>query len=473
MLNRVTAALSLILVLAAACGGSSSPATSATSPGGATAEAPTPSPEPEATAGAGDDPLPQHLTFAPGETISADGKAGIFYLDPKTGAAEAWVVPANPAPDLGYYLAFSFTVGGLSSDGSRFIYECKESRANSGPVPCGGSTHDVWYLFDTTSGRRTTLTAFDADLLTISPDGTTLFGETSDGLALAAADHPADPRKVVLPPDADGLRFDVNWSPGGDRLVLVDASLNLFLVRVGDATVTALGLRSYGAAWSSDGAKFAVGERVSENQSRLVVMDRDGEELWSKPMTTGGVGGTWSADGTLLYAEEQERAPAGAGYGPQERVDVLDAGDGRTRYRITGAFCPVGWAGESHVLLTSSYGFGEVVADLDAGSLKRIDVYAMPTPFDSGRAIVFDGSDFRSYELATGATSMIAHTTVTPSWDTLHGIPLFADGRIIFTALHLGHGGCGEGGAPKDPSAPALLAGPFADDAPVTRGGVH
>jgi hypothetical protein len=51
--------------------------------------------------------------------------------------------------------------------------------------------------------------------------------------------------------------------------------------------------------------------------------------------------------------------------------------------------------------------------------------------------------------------------------------PLFAGGRLVFTSLHGGHGGCGEGNSPQDPPAPELLAGPFADDAPVTRGGTH
>jgi hypothetical protein len=40
-----------------------------------------------------DPPMPEHVTFAPGETISAPGKAGVFFVDPKTGAGDGWVYP--------------------------------------------------------------------------------------------------------------------------------------------------------------------------------------------------------------------------------------------------------------------------------------------------------------------------------------------------------------------------------------------
>jgi hypothetical protein len=132
----------------------------------------------------------------------------------------------------------------------------------------------------------------------------------------------------------------------------------------------------------------------------------------------------------------------------------------------------VGWVAGTHRLLTESYGFGEALVDLEARGLRLIDVYARPTPLDPNTAILFDGSDFRSYDLATGATKLIAHTTVTPAWDPNHGA-LFAGDRLVFTALHGGHGGCGEGAGPQNPPRPELLAGPFADDAPVTAGPAH
>lgn len=415
--------------------------------------------------------MPQHVTFAPGETISADGQAGIFFLDPKTGAAEGWVVPAFGDPALTYKLPFSFTLGGLSADGSKFVYRCDEPHTGSGPVLCGGSPHEVWYLFDTESGKRTRLDAFTRALMTLSPDGKTLLGETADGLAFADAAHPGDLRRLTLPTDANALSFSVNWSPDGSRLVLVDASLNTFLVRVSDGLVTELGIRAHGASWSSDGAKFAMGKQIDTAHSELMVLDRDGGVLWSKPMTTGGVGGVWSADGSLLYASETE-PPLPPNTIGADRVDILDSETGATTYRVRGGLCPIGWVGPTHHLITESYGFGQALVDASTGQLtmlNNVNAYGLPTPFDPNIEVMFDGSDFRSYDLSTGATKLIAHTTVTPAWDTLHGA-LFAGSRIVFTALHLGHGGCGEGSGPENPPKPELLVGPFADDAPVTMG---
>jgi hypothetical protein len=47
---------------------------------------------------------------------------------------------------------------------------------------------------------------------------------------------------------------------------------------------------------------------------------------------------------------------------------------------------------------------------------------------------------------------------------------LFAGKRLFFTAQHGGHGGCAEGASPSNPPQLKLETGPFADDAPVTRG---
>ena len=37
----------------------------------------------------------RHVKFAPGETISAQGEAGIFFVDTATGATEGWVGPGG------------------------------------------------------------------------------------------------------------------------------------------------------------------------------------------------------------------------------------------------------------------------------------------------------------------------------------------------------------------------------------------
>ena len=453
-------------LLVAGCGGSSG--AERTSSAAVTAAA-------TATAAPGVAPTPEHLTFAAGQTISADGKAGIFFLDPYTGAADAWVVPTNGVPDTsGYYSPFHFSVGGFSADRSRVVYTCKAS-GTSGLEPCEGGPTYTWYMLHTETGGRTTLAGFTGDFASISPDGSTLIGRTGDGIGVARASEPSSVRPVSLPEGAAGdlSQARADWSADGSRVVLTAGmqARSTTLIDTEEASATALAVSPAGAAWSPDGMQFALGRDIDKDRSELAVVDRDGEEIWSKPIAAGGVGGVWSGDGRYLYAEERE-APAADGFGPLDRVIVLDASTGATAYRIRGGFCPTGWAGTSHTLLTGSYGFGQVVADLDAGALRVIDEYAMPVPFDDTLAILFNGSDFSSYDLTTGAKKLIAQTTVSPAWDPNHE-PLFAGERLAFTALHGGHGGCGEGQGPKDPPQPELLVGPFGDDAPVTRGGVH
>jgi len=463
----IVVVLAASAVLIAGCGGASKPAASPT--GTATTATAAVTAVPTASAAADEAPMPQHVTFAPGETISADGQAGIFFLDPKTGEAEGWVVPAATFPDSGP-LPFSFTVGGFSADGGEVVYTCLEPKANSGPVPCGGGAHELWYLLDTGSGERTRLDAFTGPFLTISPDGSTLFGQTADAFALADVSQAGVQRPAALPADSDTSYPHVDWSADGGRLVLTTGGAkSTFLVDTTSGRVTPLNIASYSGSWSPDGARLVMWKQIEEGQGEFRMLDRDGRLVWSKRASSNGTSGAWSADGSLLYAEVQDRPAASPGFGPLDRVDVMDGTTGVTRYRIRSGFCPIGWVGETHRLLTESYGFREALVDLAAGTLKFIDGYGIPTPFDPNLAILFDGSDFRSYDLTTGATKLIAHTTIGPAWDTNHGA-LFAGNRLVFTPLHGGHGGCGEGAGPENPPRPEGVVGPFADDAPVTRG---
>jgi hypothetical protein len=446
------------VALIAGCGGS---ATKATTP---TAPATTP------TASVVEAPMPRHVIFAPGETIRADGQAGIFFLDPVTGAAEAWLVSAATFQDAGP-LPFSFTVGGFSADGRKVVYTCMEPKVNSGPVPCGGATDNTWYLLDTKSGQRTRLTAFTGPFASISPDGKTLLGATADSFALANAEPPGAPRPIASTAGSEVAYTHAEWSADGGRLVLTvstppasGSTVSTFLVDTTNGRVTAL---DGGGAWSPDGARLISWKQMSDEEGELRMLDRDGRLVWSKRST--GAAGGWSADGSLLYAQVLDQPRVSTAYGPLERVEVIDSNTGATAFRIRGGLCPVGWVAGTHRLLTESYGFGEALVDLEARGLRLIDAYARPTPLDANTAIIFDGSDFRSYDLATGATKLIVHTTVTPAWDPNHGA-LFAGDRLVFTALHGGHGGCGEGAGPQNPPRPELLVGPFADDAPVTAG---
>lgn len=90
MVIRLTGALLVAMsMLAGACGGSSSALPTAT-PTLSASETVSPSPpeatEPPEQATAVPAPTPRHVTFAPGETISAHGEAGIFFVDYEDGS---------------------------------------------------------------------------------------------------------------------------------------------------------------------------------------------------------------------------------------------------------------------------------------------------------------------------------------------------------------------------------------------------
>jgi len=433
------------------------------------------------TTAAGEPPVPQHLTFAPGETIIADGKAGVFFLDPSTGAADAWVVPAGVG-DPG--LPYTFTIGGISSDGSKVVYECLEPRPNatpSVPGPCGGGADHLWYLLDTQSGARTRIAAFTGPFETISPDGSTLLGVTSDGVALADASDPRAIRPVPMP-QGSGLPIFASWSPDSANVILRTGVngypvTGTFLLRIADIRLLTLDVTNPAIDWSRDGSKVALATQDSR-KGALVVVDRDGARIWSRQMDTLSPNPRWSSDGSLLSLQVLASPPSDMAPSGIERVDIFDGGIGATKYRIAGAIAcqdPV-WTGDAHHLLVGSYAATAgssptSLIDLAALSVTPLNGYLTPLPFDAAHAVDSDGSSFSLVDLSTGAKTLIAHTTVTPGWDALHeNQPRFAGGRIVFTSLHLGHGGCGEGGSPETPPRLELLQPPFGDDGPVTRG---
>jgi len=470
----VASACSLAL-FAAACGGgaSKSPTPAPTGPA-ATATAPAPAP----TLAPDDAPLPEHVTFSPGETISADGEAGVFFLDPKTGAAEAWLVPAAHVGQSGY-LPFTFTPVSVSADGSRLLYTCKDYDASGQLAPCGGAAHNVWYLFDTRSGERTRLSAFEPlalspDLFTpvsISPDGRTVVAATRSALFVAPADDPGALRRIDIPEDPMYTQaIVVGWSPDSSIVIVrvmppgIPGGRSFAIaIAAGDVNQVADG----SVAWAPDGAHFAVASGFSDD-SELVMYARNGGVLWSKPAHAPGGGPAWSADGKYLYVFQRDAVPTAADPNPPDRADVLDPQTGETLVRARGVLCPEGWVGSTHRFVTGTYGAGEVVVDVDAATYKALPSYAHAAPFDDETVYAFDGADFRAVDIATGATRLIAHTTVFPAWDPAH--PMYAGDRIFFTPLHGGHGGCGEGSGPAVIPKVEVQRGPFGD-APDSRPG--
>ena len=116
----------IAVALFAACGGSGEPSREGTA---------TPVPSASPTAGPGIDlPLPQRVSFAPGEVVSADGP-GIFFTDPYTGATEGWHLPDAVNKEM----PFEFSVSDVTADGRLLLYECQRHNATGQLAPCGST----------------------------------------------------------------------------------------------------------------------------------------------------------------------------------------------------------------------------------------------------------------------------------------------------------------------------------------------
>jgi hypothetical protein len=205
---------------------------------------------------------------------------------------------------------------------------------------------------------------------------------------------------------------------------------------------------------------------------KITVLDRDGGPLWTKVIPSAG-GGVWSGDGTLLYLNIVEQLPSSPAFGALTRMDVVDASTGLTAYRLNGMFCEGGWVPDTHQIITWSWTSGQVLANLDDASVRPLTTTRGELfPFDRTRAILSDERDISWYDLATGATALIARSDNSVIWDPVAGTA-FAGDHLVLTAPVRGHGGCLEGSAPANPPTPEVLVGPFADDAPVTPGAGH
>lgn len=438
-----------VLALTAACGGGS------VSPAAPSARAPSPVASPslqpetaQAPTPAADTPAPRRVTFARGQTVVAPAEAGIFFLDPKTGATEGWVVPD---PGAG---APAFTVGAVSASGTKVIYSCQAAAL---PPPCAGRSSIVWYVFDTGTGARARLDRFQGSFISISPDGRTILGNTAQGVAMAATASPDAVRLIDQGRGARGVASAAYWSPGSDRGVLV---LDLVTPRPPTPTPersllldgTGQVLHELGTvwdlAWSPDGSRFAEehGAGYYDLNHTLTMFDRGGGVLWTRaPVYSRGGNLQWSPDSRSLAVQ----ALSTPRYSLSEiRLDVLNAATGATRYRIPGAFACSGpvWTADGSRLIFDGPG-GSVVADPATRAFRTLRQFVTPDATNPDLGITW-GGDFGLVDLNSGRWTLLSHTTLDPSWDPVHGLPLFAGGRILFTPHHGPHGGCGESIAP-------------------------
>ena len=399
-------------------------------------------------------PSPQSLTFDAGELIDVED-AGVFFIDIATGEAEAWVTPdsaGNP---------FAFTLVSMSADGTKLVYACMMS-TTAGLASCDGGSGDtiINYLLDTETGERRALTAFSGDrrrpdrfvqqFVALSPDGETLLGIGADGaLIRASSDEPNQVETIAIPGAGGETPIDAVWSPDGGAAVVfvgVAGSQPGKVVFVADdaASATPLVDETVSAFWSPDGARLLLVGRAA-----LWMFDADGAQIWTKPHDLLITNIRWSPDGTAIAMHVTQSGDSTV----PESIAVLDAGTGEVRFRIEAALACAGqlWNADGSRLLFGSYEHDGrlVLADPETRTFSAPpEWYGLtPNPADPNLAILFEGESFFEIDLRTGErTRTIAETTVSPAWFFDHE-PLFAGDRIVFTAPHGGHGGCGEGGS--------------------------
>lgn len=408
----------------------------------------------------------RHVTFAQGQVVSADGP-GLFFVDPESGATEGWVVPGGGV--------FEFMLTGISADGSLVLYSCREQRPEGSPVPCDDAPEPgVWHLLDTEQARRTTLPG-GVQYLSLSPNGETLLGISDGEFVLAAVRDPEDRRGIGLAGDAP--RFATSggstWAPDGSA-VLVTSERATHLVRASDGVHTELLPASQsatlpGIGWSTDGSKIALARHPSPDPTSpstagtpgILVFDASGTLLWESLLPGGNP--RWSPDGSqLAVTVDPPRVPTPS-FALDFRLDVFAGETGAALYRIDGVICPGDvWAADGANLLVESYdGQGTFLADPETGTFRPLGTFAVPHPSRSA-GVRFDGRGFQLVDLSSGAITPLAETTVDPAWYSDHG-PRFVDDRLVFSAPHLGHGGCGVGTAPEELPQLAFQYPPFVD----------
>lgn len=410
----------------------------------------------------GTEPIPRPVTFAPGETVSAEGP-GIFFLDPETGATEGWVIPGENR--------FALTVTSISADGGLVLFTCREQYPEEGLGPCNRFAPDspfTWYLLNTETGERTQLPHV-MEFRSFSPDGSMLLGETADGLALASVSSLRTASVTALS-DVRPLGVasgSASWSPDSASIIVRSAA-GTFLVRADSAETVQLLPEAVvrGIAWAPDSSKVVLvlppEESTSlDSPSGIFVFDGDGNQLWHRPAEGEAPNPRWSADGEQLAVQVRvvyEQEPN------VFRLDVFDGATGEPRYRIPGAIACSGriWTADGSRLVVGSYGLGAFVGDPNTGTFRRLEVGAKPSLTDPDQGIGFDGFDFYRVDLSSGEFTHLAETTVEPAWFSDHE-PLFVGERIVFTAPHGGHGGCAVCCGLDNPPEPAFRYPPFDD----------
>jgi DNA-binding CsgD family transcriptional regulator len=421
------AAVAVVLAILATRGGDSPPAPPGPSATQATAASPTseatPTPTEPAAATAAPSPVPTatpgppHLeTFAPGDTI--DVAPAALFIDPATGASEAWVIP-GAQPEIS-----------IAPDGSYVIYR----------------TVDGYRLLRTDDGSDRTIEA-DSLPVELGPAGAGFVASTQDRFVVSvfngAGDHigelwlggPEYPSSVSWSPDASLIAYAIY--PGGG------SSLQLTLRTPDDSSTRSVnaGTASGGISleWSHDSRRLAV---VTDDWVR--VFDRTGAWIGASEGEFSGFSANprWSEDDAYLFVDWMPQVGGG-------EVAYLFAPDATPLFRFVVPDYAGGCGGEQW-LDAQTIAFGQYDLRTDG----TFETHDAPRDFWSAERL--------GVTLADGIAFHFPH------FGTRYGYGELEDGRLAVELFTFGggHGGCGEAWSGFRETEPHLDFPPYSDLAP-------
>jgi hypothetical protein len=423
-------------------GGAAAPTSPASpTPVGSVMPAPSPSPG---------ESLPQLVRFAPGQVV--DVQTGVFYVDPRTGAVDAWQVPGDLSP-----------VGFEVSPNGRYIAYGGSLSQQPGSLPS-------WRVFDT---RRNVVRDLSYGPPQFAPDEERYAVAGPDGVSIVRAQDGVVERAFPIARFREPLGFvpRIDWSPDSATLLVAfdeppwagraEGRVIRLTPATGEATEVANGVLPY-PRWSPDGRLFFVIDRQGDG---LRAMTPDGRPAWTVSLSTLGMVMPAPPDkppavqASLPWTSPDGQHTAVSFRGdldaPFNRVYVFDTATGAVRFWVDGSYtCPLhAWTADSRWLLVNGARGderGAFLVSADGSTLRFLAPHVADlSPTDSGIAGLRGGdgglATIDVLDVPTGDVQQRIRFTGDLGWDTNHDPIWLTDGRMVAHAPHPGHGGCGEG----------------------------
>lgn len=393
---------------------------------------------------------PRHVRYAPDEVVSI--QKGVFYVDPRSGAVDAWELPAEFHPVL-------FEV----SPGGRYV-------AYGGPTALQSNVPQAWRLFDT---QRNVVRDLPYGPPQFAPDEWRYAMAGPDGVSIVRAEDGEVERIFPISRFREPRGFvpAIAWAPdGGSLLVGFDEPPSIGpsegrVVRLspatGESTDVANAVLPY-ARWTADGRLFFL---LAGDAAELRAFSSDGRLAWSVSLKSLGIeaphqsGKPPSVQMSMPWISPDGRLVAVSLRGdseiPVNRVYVFDTATGSTQFWVDGAYtCPShAWTADSRWLLvngTRTTQSGTFLVSAEGSTLRYLALYVADlSPVDAGIAGVRGQDDgLAAIHVVDVTSGMLRHSVRFSGdigWDTNHDPIWLADGRMVAHSPHLGHGGCGEG----------------------------